>query len=90
MLSAVRNLKGNAMEKGNALRLSRRHTSILVSALQHTNERIQTWWSRRRTARVLPELSAEQILDCGIESPELNVPIIEVPRGLMQKLMSMH
>ena len=78
------------MEKGNALRLSGRHTSILGSALQHTNERIKTWWSRRRTARVLAELSAEQILDCGIESAELNVPIIELPRGLMQKLMSMH
>ena len=78
------------MQKGNALRLSGRHPSILVSVLQHVNERLQIWWSRRRTARVLAELSAEQILDCGIESPELNVPIIEVPRGLMQKLMSMH
>jgi len=78
------------MEKGNALRLSGRHTSILVSALQHANERVQTWWRRRRTARVLAELSAEQILDCGIEAPGLNVPKIEIPRGLMQKLMSMH
>jgi uncharacterized protein YjiS (DUF1127 family) len=75
------------MEKGNALRLFGRHTSILASGLQHTNERIQTWWSKRRTARVLAELSAEQILDCGIEAPELNVPKIEIPRGLMQKLM---
>ena len=78
------------MEKGNALQLSGRHASILASALRHTKARIQTWWSRRLTARVLAELSAEQILDCSIESPELNVPRIEIPRGLMQKLMSMH
>lgn len=77
------------MEKVNALRSSGRHTSIPVSALQHTNERILTWWSRRRTASVLAKLSAEQIFDCGIQSPQPNVPIIEMPRGLMQKLMSM-
>jgi len=37
---------------------------------------------------VLAELSLEQIRDCGIESPQLNVPVIEVPRGLMQRLVS--
>jgi uncharacterized protein YjiS (DUF1127 family) len=77
------------MEKGNTLRLSGRHTSILVSALHQAKERLQTWWSRRRTARVLAGLSAEQILDCGIKAPELNIPKIEIPRGLMQKLISM-
>jgi uncharacterized protein YjiS (DUF1127 family) len=78
------------MEKGNALRLSGRYTSTLVSALRHANERIQAWWSSRRIARMVAELSAEQISDCGIESSELNIPRVEVPKGLMQKLMSMH
>jgi hypothetical protein len=78
------------MEKNNALRLSCRYLPLVVSALQNVGERMRAWRKMRRDAKALAELSAEQILDCGIESPELNVPIIEVPRGLMHKLMAMH
>ena len=78
------------MEKNNALRLSSRYMPRAGSALQNAGVRLRAWRRRRHTAKVLAELSAEQIVDCGIESSTLNVPIIEVPKGLMQKLTSMY
>jgi uncharacterized protein YjiS (DUF1127 family) len=75
------------MQQNNASHLSRRYTPPVGFRLEFAT--LGAWWRRRRTAKVLAGLSAEQIRDCGIESPELNVPTIEVPRGLMQKLMSM-
>jgi uncharacterized protein YjiS (DUF1127 family) len=76
------------MERSSALRPSWRHMPFVYSPLQTAAVMLWAWWRRRHTAKLLAELSAEQILDCGIESPELNVPTIEVPKGLMQRLMS--
>jgi uncharacterized protein YjiS (DUF1127 family) len=49
---------------------------------------LRGWLARRRNARVLAQLSPEQMRDCGIEPPERNVPTIEVPKELMRRLPS--
>ena len=77
------------METHDVLRLSRNFGSFVGPALQIAGIRLRGWRKKRHTAKVLAGLSAEQLRDCGIESPQLNVPTVEVPRGLMQQLMSM-
>ena len=78
------------MENGNALRLPGLPNSILVLASQYLVERFQTCVGRRRNAKLLAELSVEQMIDCGIETPSINIPTIEVRKGLMQKLTAMN
>ncbi len=77
------------MQENSASHLSHRYMPAAAGVLRFASARLGAWWKRRHTAKVLAHLSPEQISDCGIELPELNVPTIEVPRGLMQKLMSM-
>jgi hypothetical protein len=77
------------MERSNPLQLPAHERSFLLSALQKAGEAIRIWRGRRRDAKVLGSLSEEQILDCYLEAADLNMPALEVPKGLMQKLMSM-
>ena len=77
------------MEKHTALRFSRHHGS-LAPVLQNAATKLRGWWRKRQSAKVLAALSAEQMRDCGIELTQHNVPTIEVPRGLMQRLQSPH
>jgi len=77
-----------AMEKFITVRSSRRDVPLLGPTLRGARMGLRAWMRKRHTAKVLAELSLEQIRDCGIESPQLNVPVIEVPRGLMQRLVS--
>jgi uncharacterized protein YjiS (DUF1127 family) len=78
-----------AMGKHTVLRLSHHH-GALAQMLPNAGAKLCGWWRKRQNAKVLAELSADQICDCGIESPELNLPSIEVPKGLMQRLISAH
>lgn len=77
------------MERSNRLEIPAREESLLRSALQKAGEALEAWQGKRRTANVVAELSADQILDCGIAAAGRDLPSFEVPSGLMQKLMSM-
>ena len=76
------------METSKAVGLHHHDKPAWRPTLHSAFEGMSAWWRRRRTARLLSELSAEQRLDCGIPEPEMNVPVIEVPRELMQRLIS--
>jgi uncharacterized protein YjiS (DUF1127 family) len=77
------------MERSYPWNLSGHEEWPLVSIRQKASKFLQLWRSNRRAAKVLRELSTEQLRDCGIQAPELNVPSLEVPAGLIQELMSM-
>jgi hypothetical protein len=77
------------MERSHPLQSATCDKSLLLSALNRAGEAIRLWQSRRRAAKVGGELSEEQLLDCWIQAAELNMPFFEVPRGLMDKLMSL-
>jgi uncharacterized protein YjiS (DUF1127 family) len=76
------------METSKTAELHHREKSVWRPTLRYAFEEISAWWRRRRTARLLSELSAEQRLDYGIPESETNKPVFEVPRELMQRLMS--
>jgi len=76
------------MEKSNAVRLSHRYTPVWGLTLQDALVKLRAWRRRRYTAKLLADLSPEQRLDCGIQGPEFDVPTFEVPRELMQRLIS--
>ena len=65
------------------------HKSRWLCALNRAGEAMRIWQRRWCFANLVDELSAEQILDWGIEAAELNMPSLDVPTGLMPKLNSM-
>jgi hypothetical protein len=76
------------MERSNPLQLAAYDKSSFLFALKRAGNALRLWRSRRRDANVA-ELSPEQLLDCGIEAAGLDMPFLELPKGLMHKLMSM-
>jgi hypothetical protein len=77
------------MERSNPLQSPAYDKSPFLSALKGAREALRLWRSRRRAAKMVGELSEEQLLDCWIQAASLNMPFFEVPKGLMHKLMSM-
>jgi hypothetical protein len=75
------------MNKPNALRLDRSQTSLSTIATD-VGDKLRGWWRKRQNAKVIAELSLEQIRDCGIEVPARDVPVIEVPSEVMRRLPS--
>lgn len=75
------------MNKSNALRLDRSQTSLSTIA-RDVGGKLRGWWRKRQNAKVIAELSPDQMSDCGIEVAERNVPVIEVPSELMRRLPS--
>ena len=47
---------------------------------------ISNWWKLRRATITLSQLSPEQLKDCGIGRPQRDLPVFEVPRGLISKI----
>lgn len=77
------------MERSNLLQVPAYDKSPVIFALRKAGETMRAWRGKRRAASLVGELSPEQVLDCGIVAPDLNIPALEVPKGLMQKLISM-
>lgn len=75
------------MNKPDTLRLGRSHAS-LCATVTHIGRKLGGWWRRRQNAKIVAELSPDQLRDCGIETSERNVPVIEVPRELVRLLPS--
>ena len=74
------------MAQSTSARVKRREVSSAAQLLHNLAMAPVEWWSKRRTAREIAELTPEQLRDMGLELP--NLPTIEVPRGLMVRLMS--
>jgi uncharacterized protein YjiS (DUF1127 family) len=75
------------MNKLNTLPLGRNHAS-LGATVTNIGRKLGGWWRRRQNAKIVAELSPDQMRDCGIEIPQRNVPVIEVPRELVRLLPS--
>jgi hypothetical protein len=75
------------MNKPHTLRLGRSHAS-LGATVTHIGRKLGGWWRGRQNAKIVAELSPDQLRDCGIETSQRNVPVIEVPRELVRLLPS--